>query len=133
MTNHDELRYKSETPRVDALIQRYKEKHPSITTKGHADYYEDMHQGLAPLARKLEKELDATDVQILALLAENKELGESLAEECGLRVHDGKVMDKLRAEIKEKDKKIARLNNRVLALLDENECIKQRMFEGRAL
>ena len=40
------------TPRVDALIERVMDEHPSV---GRA-YYEAVHQELAPLARELERE-----------------------------------------------------------------------------
>ena len=41
------------TPRVDALIERVMDEHPSV---GRA-YYEAVHQELAPLARELEAEI----------------------------------------------------------------------------
>jgi hypothetical protein len=42
------------TPRVDALIERVMDEHPSVGRAAQAAYYEAVHQELAPLARELE-------------------------------------------------------------------------------
>jgi hypothetical protein len=44
------------TPRVDALIERVMDEHPSVGRAARAAYYEAVHQELAPLARDLELE-----------------------------------------------------------------------------
>src|SRR5574337_1295543 len=46
----------SDTPRVDALIAKVTEAHPGISRTAQAEYYEEVHQHLAPLARELERE-----------------------------------------------------------------------------
>lgn len=45
------------TPRVDALIERVMDEHPSVGRVAQAAYYEAVHQELAPLARELEAEI----------------------------------------------------------------------------
>lgn len=47
------------TPRVDALIERVMDAHPSVGRAAQAAYYEAVHQELAPLARELEAEAEA--------------------------------------------------------------------------
>lgn len=44
------------TPEVDALIDRVMADHPRTSASGQAEYYEAMHQELAPFARNLEIE-----------------------------------------------------------------------------
>src|SRR5574340_648124 len=46
----------SDTPRVDALIAKVTEAHTGISRTAQAEYYEEVHQHLAPLARELERE-----------------------------------------------------------------------------
>src|ERR1700712_5427214 len=47
----------SDTPRVEAVIQKAMGKHPPMGMAATAAYYEAVHQELAPLARELEREL----------------------------------------------------------------------------
>lgn len=44
------------TPEVDALIDRFMAAHPRTSASGQAEYYEAVHQELAPFARNLEIE-----------------------------------------------------------------------------
>ena len=44
------------TPEVDALIDKVMAAHPRTSASGQAEYYEVVHQELAPLARQLEIE-----------------------------------------------------------------------------
>ena len=46
----------SDTPRVDALIAKVMAEHPGVSRTAQAEYYEEVHQHLAPLARDLERE-----------------------------------------------------------------------------
>lgn len=46
----------SDTPRVDALIAKVMAEHPGVSRTAQAEYYEEVHQHLAPLARELERE-----------------------------------------------------------------------------
>lgn len=45
-----------DTPRVDALIAKVMADFPAHTAHAEARYYDEVHQHLAPLARKLERE-----------------------------------------------------------------------------
>ena len=47
------------TPRVEAVIDQVMAKHPNIGPGAQAKYYEEVHQQLAPLARELEREVEA--------------------------------------------------------------------------
>lgn len=46
----------SDTPRVDAVIAETMARHPGESPARQAAYFEAVHQALAPLARKLERE-----------------------------------------------------------------------------
>ena len=57
-----------QTPRVDACIAAAEAKHPHTGKAGKAgmaSYFEAVHQELAPLARELERELNACRAQIV--------------------------------------------------------------------
>lgn len=47
----------TETPITDALIDRVMREYPGVSAKAQADYYEAVHQELAPLAREFEKQI----------------------------------------------------------------------------
>jgi len=47
----------SDTPIVDGLISRVMAQHPGLNSVSRANYYEAVHQELAPLARSLEREV----------------------------------------------------------------------------
>lgn len=49
----------NKTPRVEAVIDDVMAKHPRISPASQAEYYEEVHQHLAPLARELEREVAA--------------------------------------------------------------------------
>jgi len=61
----------SETPITDGLIRRVMKEHPGVSARAQADYYEAVHQELAPLARDFEK-------QITVLKAENEQMKKDL-------------------------------------------------------
>ena len=46
-----------DSPRVEALILDVIAKNPGRSAYAQAQYYEDVHQYLAPLARELEREM----------------------------------------------------------------------------
>lgn len=54
-------------PRVEALIEQVMAEHPRTGDKAMATYYEAVHQELAPLARSLEIDLDASRRKVLEL------------------------------------------------------------------
>ncbi|WP_321967066.1 hypothetical protein [Burkholderia cepacia] len=45
-----------QTPRVETLIDRYQAQFPGTSKAALSRYFEEVHQGLAPLARELERE-----------------------------------------------------------------------------
>ena len=47
----------NDTPRVDALIDGVMEQYPCVSRSAQAEYYEEVHKHLAPLARDLEREI----------------------------------------------------------------------------
>lgn len=47
------------TPEVDALIKSVMKQHPGVSYMAQAVYYEAVHQELAPMARKLERQRNA--------------------------------------------------------------------------
>lgn len=47
----------NDTPTVDGLIARVMGEHPELNSASRANYYEAVHQELAPLARALEREV----------------------------------------------------------------------------
>ena len=60
----------SDTPRVDALIAKVMAEHPGVSRTAQAEYYEEVHQHLAPLARELERETDKLRHLLSRLLEE---------------------------------------------------------------
>lgn len=54
----------TETPITDALIDRVMRKHPGVSARAQADYYEAVHQELAPLARDFEKRIARLNADI---------------------------------------------------------------------
>jgi len=56
MGTNDVHELQTDTPRVEALIDRVMKEHPSVSKTAQAIYYEAVHQELAPLARDLERE-----------------------------------------------------------------------------
>lgn len=60
----------SDTPRVDALIAKVMAEHPGVSRTAQAEYYEEVHQHLAPLARGLERETDKLRHLLSRLLEE---------------------------------------------------------------
>lgn len=53
-----------QTPRVETLIDRYQTRFPGTSKSALARYFEEVHQGLAPLARDLELENQELRAQI---------------------------------------------------------------------
>jgi len=51
------------TPRTDSLIESVMKLHPGHSKQSQNVYYEAVHQELAPLARKLELELEQSSVR----------------------------------------------------------------------
>lgn len=50
--------------RVDSLIGHVMAKHLGESKKAQADYFEEVHQELAPLARALESKVDSLELQL---------------------------------------------------------------------
>ena len=70
----------SDTPRVDALIAKVMAEHPGVSRTAQAEYYEEVHQHLAPLARELERETDKLR-HLLSRLLEEESSSTSHADE----------------------------------------------------
>ncbi len=49
----------SKSPRVESVIAKVMAEHPGTSARAQADYYEAVHQELAPLAREMERDLTA--------------------------------------------------------------------------
>lgn len=49
----------TDTPKTDALIHRVMRQYPGVSASAQAKYYEEVHQELAPLCRRLEREVAA--------------------------------------------------------------------------
>lgn len=60
----------SDTPRVDALIAKVMAEHPGVSRTAQAEYYEEVHQHLAPLARDLERENGECELRAAERLGE---------------------------------------------------------------
>lgn len=54
--------------RVDELIDRVMSEHPGLGVTAQARYYEDVHQHLVPLARKIEGQNDRMLAALKAIL-----------------------------------------------------------------
>lgn len=46
----------SDTPRVEAVIDKVMAEYPGLSVRAQAKFYEEVHQELAPLSRQLERE-----------------------------------------------------------------------------
>lgn len=54
----------TDTPVTDALIEYVMLRHPGVTASAQAKYYEEVHQELAPLCRKFERQIAALKAQM---------------------------------------------------------------------
>lgn len=66
------MEHEDQTPgasRVEALISKVMAEHPSKTQAAQHDYFEAVHQQLAPLARELERENEALRAELVAAKA----------------------------------------------------------------
>lgn len=59
----------TDTPRVDALIERMMKRYPGVSTSAQARYFEAVHQELAPLARNMEREIQTLRAEREAAIA----------------------------------------------------------------
>lgn len=57
----------STTPRTEACIEAVMKRYPGISPAALARYFEAVHQELGPLARDLERELEATTAALTTL------------------------------------------------------------------
>jgi hypothetical protein len=88
-------------PRVEACIEAVIERYPGVSSRARLDYFEAVHQELAPLARKLEVELaDAKRALVEERLRLERELEKCNADWNKRYRQWGETEDRLRAELK---------------------------------
>lgn len=112
----------TDTPKTDALIHRVMRQYPGVSASAQAKYYEEVHQEIAPLCRRLERE-------VAALKADLRDYMNAANAEARFADELKTERDQLRAELAALRAPVEQAPE---GLLDRVMSARQRIIDGHA-